>query len=81
MAWATREEFQAEMDEFDAVMLRKEEWNYLDRKLNALYKLQFEGDTSELTRQRVGRIEALQAVLCGDPAALAQEPPTRRHRA
>ncbi|KND45319.1 hypothetical protein [Streptomyces stelliscabiei] len=81
MSWATREAFQSEMDEFDAVRLRKEEWNYLDRKLNALYKLQFEGDTSELTRQRVGRIEALQAVLCGDPAALAQEPPARRHRA
>jgi hypothetical protein len=77
----TRDEFIAECDEFDAARMRKEEWEHIDRQLNAMHKRQFEGDSSELTRQKINRLEAVQACLCGSPEALGQEPPGPRHRA
>ncbi|MEU5198867.1 hypothetical protein AB0G86_33305 [Streptomyces scabiei] len=79
MAWATREEFQAEMDEFDALRLKKEEWAAIDDKLTDLHRRQHSGDDTELTRVRIERLEALQSALCGDPAALVR-PPARPMR-
>ncbi|MDX3133884.1 hypothetical protein PV367_29800 [Streptomyces europaeiscabiei] len=74
--------FEAECNALEALSMKREEWRYLDAKLTALLQRQFEGDDSELTRQRVSRLEALQACLCGSPEALAQEqPPRPRHRA
>lgn len=72
-----RAQFLAECDEFEALGMKREEWRYIDQKLTALIQRQFEGDTSELTRQRISRLEALQACLCGDAYALAQEQPAR----
>lgn len=47
------------------------EWRVIVRRLDALYARQMAGDDSILTRQRVGRLEALQMALCGFPAALS----------
>ncbi|MEE1754842.1 hypothetical protein [Streptomyces sp. SP18CS02] len=47
------------------------EWRQITRKLEALYGAQKAGDGSGYTRQRIGRLEALQQALMGFPAALA----------
>ncbi|MEV6384452.1 hypothetical protein AB0M31_34165 [Streptomyces sp. NPDC051773] len=41
------------MDDFQAVMLRRQEWQEIDRRLNALYQRQHNGDRGELTRTRI----------------------------
>ncbi|WP_328920268.1 hypothetical protein OG911_16590 [Streptomyces sp. NBC_00208] len=46
------------------------EWRRIARRLDALYAAQVAGDTSIYTRQRIGRLEALQACLLGTPSAL-----------
>ncbi|MFE7838380.1 hypothetical protein ACFU53_20680 [Streptomyces sp. NPDC057474] len=73
-----RATFLAECAEFEATLLRKAEWRAIDAKLTALLRRQHDGDTSELTRQRVQRLEALQAALCGSPEALAGVAPSVR---
>ncbi|WP_404784194.1 hypothetical protein [Streptomyces pristinaespiralis] len=46
------------------------EWQRVTRKLEALYATQKAGDSSAYTRQRVQRLEALQAALQGFPDSL-----------
>ncbi|MGN9791239.1 hypothetical protein ACTMTU_09055 [Streptomyces sp. OZ13] len=47
------------------------EFSRVSRKLEALYASQKAGDASQLTRQRVARLEALQKALMGWPGTLA----------
>jgi hypothetical protein len=48
------------------------EWRRIARKLDALYAAMAAGNDSVLTRQRITRLEALQAAFCGFPEALAK---------
>lgn len=67
----TKEQFLAQCDADEASMLREAEWHQIDRQLTALYRAVRAGDDSVRTQQRVTRLEALQAALCGFPEALA----------
>ncbi|MFZ3595446.1 hypothetical protein [Streptomyces sp. BH104] len=49
-----------------------DEFRRVSAKLEALYAAVRAGDTSTLTRQRVERLEALQAALCGFPGQLSK---------
>ncbi|UXY27498.1 hypothetical protein [Streptomyces sp. HUAS TT20] len=59
------------MNTFDAETERALEWRRITRTLGALYAAQTAGDDSVYTRQRIDRLERLQAALCGFPEALA----------
>lgn len=59
------------MNADEAAWYRQLEWQRIARRLDSLYASQAAGDDSVLTRQRVARLEALQATLLGHPAALA----------
>jgi hypothetical protein len=48
------------------------EWRRIARKLDALYAAMAAGNDSVLARQRIERLEALQAAFCGFPEALAK---------
>ncbi|MFJ3226481.1 hypothetical protein ACIPJS_24490 [Streptomyces sp. NPDC086783] len=67
----TREEFIAQCEAEEALFLRELEWRHITRQLEALYAAQAAGDDTTRTRQRIGRLEALQQALCGFPEALA----------
>ncbi|MFE9050375.1 hypothetical protein [Streptomyces rubiginosohelvolus] len=67
----TRAEFEAQCKAEEAAWFREVEWRHITRQLEALYGAVKAGDGSEYTRQRVGRLEALQQALMGFPAALA----------
>ncbi len=67
----TRAEFEARCEAEEALYLRQLEWSHISRQLDAAYAAMRDGDDSFLTRQRVGRLEALLAVLQGHPEALA----------
>jgi hypothetical protein len=71
MTGAERAQWQAEQDAEDAAWERQLEWRQITRKLEALYGAVRAGDGSAYTRQRIGRLEALQAALQGFPEALA----------
>jgi hypothetical protein len=60
------------MNTFDAETERTLEWRRITRKLDALYGAVAAGNDSVLTRQRITRLEALQAAFCGFPEALAK---------
>jgi hypothetical protein len=47
------------------------EWRHIAGKLEALYARVSAGDDSVHTRERIGRLEAMQAALQGFPGALA----------
>lgn len=51
---------------------RAAEWRRIAGKLEAAYAAVMAGDDSPHTRERIGRLEALQAALQGFPDALAQ---------
>ncbi|WP_158686600.1 hypothetical protein [Streptomyces griseoflavus] len=55
----------------DAAWERELEWRQITRRLDALYAAQAVGDDSTYTQQRIARLEALQAALCGFPEQLA----------
>jgi len=63
----TKDQFDAD----EAAWFRQLEWQRLSRKLDTLYAAAVAGDDSVLTRQRIARLEALQAALLGHPTALA----------
>ncbi|MFE3382534.1 hypothetical protein [Streptomyces anulatus] len=67
----TREEFQSQCDAEEAALMRLAEWKHIARTLEALYGAVRAGDSSTHTRQRIGRLEALQQALMGFPGALA----------
>jgi hypothetical protein len=67
----TRDEFLRKCEADDAEFERQAEWKRIARRLDALYASQAAGDTTVYARQRVGRLEALQAALCGFPEALS----------
>ncbi|MBT2440319.1 hypothetical protein J7E93_09395 [Streptomyces sp. ISL-36] len=67
----TREEWTAVQEAEEAAWFRELEWRRTARRLEALYAAQTAGDGSAYTRQRVERLEAVQAALQGFPAALA----------
>lgn len=48
------------------------EFRRTTRKLEALYAAQKAGDRSAYTRQRIERLEAVQAAFCGFPEQLSQ---------
>ncbi|MEU0249276.1 hypothetical protein ABZ192_34140 [Streptomyces sp. NPDC006235] len=64
-------EFQAQQDAADAAWERELEWRQTSRRLDALYDAQTAGDRSTYTQQRIARLEAVQAALCGFPEQLA----------
>ncbi|MFD3834779.1 hypothetical protein ACFWWC_00750 [Streptomyces sp. NPDC058642] len=64
-------ELEADYQEFLATLLKREEWKHIARKLEGCYKAMWAGDDSILLRQRIERLEALQAALCGTPERLA----------
>ena len=66
----TRDEFLAKCDADSAELERQMEWKAIARRLDALYGRQHAGDDSVYLRQRIGRLEALQAALCGFPERL-----------
>ncbi|MFD4648472.1 hypothetical protein [Streptomyces sp. NPDC058441] len=49
------------------------EYRRIARRLDDLYAAQLGGDSSVYTRQRIGRLEALQQALMGCPGALSGE--------
>jgi hypothetical protein len=55
----------------DAALERELEFRCVSRKLEALYARQMAGEDSTLIRQRVKRLEALTAALCGSPEQLS----------
>jgi hypothetical protein len=67
----TRDEFLSKCEADSAELERQMEWKRIARRLDALYAAQRDGDTTVYTRQRIGRLEALQAALCGFPEALS----------
>ncbi|KMS91731.1 hypothetical protein ACZ91_08810 [Streptomyces regensis] len=67
----TRAEFEAQCEAEEAAFLRELEWRHITRQLEALYGAVRAGEGSEYTRQRIRRLEALQAALQGFPEALA----------
>lgn len=67
----TRAEFEAQCEAEEAAFLRELEWRQITRKLEALYGAVRAGEGTEYTRQRIRRLEALQAALQGFPEALA----------
>ncbi|MFE9136200.1 hypothetical protein [Streptomyces sp. NPDC007355] len=67
----TREERVAALEAEEAAWFRELEWQRIARRLEALYAAQRAGDGSAYTRQRVTRLEAVQAALQGFPGALA----------
>jgi hypothetical protein len=67
----TRAEFEAQCEAEEAAFLRELEWRHITRRLEALYGAVRAGDGSVRTRERIGRLEALQQALMGFPEALA----------
>ncbi|MFG2902406.1 hypothetical protein ACGFZH_35645 [Streptomyces zaomyceticus] len=67
----TLTKYQAQCEAEEAAWFRQVEWQRIARQLEALYGAQTAGDGSAYTRQRIGRLEALQQALMGFPAALA----------
>jgi hypothetical protein len=67
----TREEWAPAQEAEEAAWFRELEWRRTTRRLEALYAAQRAGDGSTYTRQRVSRLEAVQAALQGFPGALA----------
>jgi hypothetical protein len=67
----TRTEYEAQCEAEEAAWERELEWRHITRQLEALYGAVRAGDDSAYTRQRIGRLEALQAALQGFPEALA----------
>jgi hypothetical protein len=67
----TRDEFLSKCEADSAELERQMEWKRIARRLDALYAAQRAGDATVYTRQRIGRLEALQAALCGFPEALS----------
>lgn len=66
-----REQWEAAQEAKEAAWFREIEWRRITRQLESLYVAVRAGDGSAYTRQRIGRLEALQAALQGFPAALA----------
>lgn len=71
MTQAEREQYRVNLEADEAARLRETEWRLITRRLDALYTAQASGDDSILTRQRIQRMEALQAALMGHPEAMA----------
>ncbi|OKK02736.1 hypothetical protein AMK26_24440 [Streptomyces sp. CB03234] len=67
----TRAEFEAQCEAEEAAFLRELEWRHITRQLEALYGAVRAGNGTEHIRQRIRRLEALQAALQGFPEALA----------
>lgn len=67
----TRTEFEAQCEAEEAAFLRELEWRHITRQLEALYDAVRAGEGTEYTRQRIRRLEALQAALQGFPEALS----------
>jgi hypothetical protein len=67
----TRAEFEARQEAEEAAWFREVEWKRITRQLEALYGAVRAGDGSVRTRERIGRLEALQQALMGFPEALA----------
>ncbi|GLV74975.1 hypothetical protein Shyhy02_29750 [Streptomyces hygroscopicus subsp. hygroscopicus] len=67
----TRDQYAAQCEAEEAACERELEWRHITRQLEALYGAVRAGDGSVYTRQRIGRLEALQAALQGFPEALA----------
>lgn len=67
----TRTQFEAQCEAEEAAILRELEWRHITRQLEALYGAARAGDGSTRTRERIGRLEALQQALMGFPEALA----------
>ncbi|MGV2916367.1 hypothetical protein [Streptomyces alfalfae] len=71
MTSTERAQWQAEQDAKEAAWERELEWRQITRKLEALYGAVRAGEGTEYSRQRIRRLEALQAALQGFPEALA----------
>ncbi|MER7900607.1 hypothetical protein ABTX62_32135 [Streptomyces sp. NPDC096046] len=71
MTSAERAQWQADQDAKEAAWERELEWQQITRKLESLYGAVKAGDGSVRTRERIGRLEALQQALMGFPEALA----------
>ena len=71
MTSAERAKWEAEQEAQEAAWFRQVEWQRITRQLEALYGAVRAGDGSVYTRQRIRRLEALQAALQGFPEALA----------
>ncbi|MET7916090.1 hypothetical protein ABZU45_09120 [Streptomyces avermitilis] len=71
MTSAQREQWETAQEAAEAAWFREVEWRYITRQLEALYGAVWAGDTSAYTRERIGRLEALQQALCGFPEQLA----------
>lgn len=67
----TRAEFEARHEAEEAAWFRQVEWQRITRQLEALYGAVRAGDDTVRTRERIGRLEALQKALMGFPEALA----------
>ncbi|MDH6214669.1 hypothetical protein [Streptomyces pseudovenezuelae] len=67
----SREDWEAAQEVEEAAFYREVEWKRIARTLEALYGAVRAGDVSARTRERIGRLEALQQALMGFPEALA----------
>ncbi|MGW0987918.1 hypothetical protein ACWD46_17065 [Streptomyces sp. NPDC002486] len=67
----SREQWEAAQEAEEAAWFRQVEWQRITRQLEALYGAVRDGDGRVLTRERIGRLEALQQALMGFPEALA----------
>jgi hypothetical protein len=67
----SREDWEAAQEAEEARFYREVEWKRIARTLEALYGAVRAGDGSVRTRERIGRLEALQQALMGFPEALA----------
>lgn len=65
-------QFETQEAEFEAAMLRREEWVRITRTLDALYRAKQAGNHSVLINQKIARYEALQQALMGFPEALGR---------
>ncbi|MFE4577335.1 hypothetical protein [Streptomyces chartreusis] len=63
-------QWQAKQDADEAALRTEVEYRHITRRLDALYAAQRAGDDTVLTRQRIGRLEALQQAFMGQPQAL-----------
>lgn len=67
----SREDWEAAQEAEEAAFYREVEWKRITRTLEGLYGAVRAGDGSTITRERIGRLEALLAALQGFPEALA----------
>ncbi|WP_345568755.1 hypothetical protein [Streptomyces plumbiresistens] len=68
---AARAQWEAQLAADEAELLRAEEWHAISRRLDRCHAAQRAGDNSTYLRDRVARLEALQACLLGSVESLA----------